>query len=187
MQHSFGIARFWNLFLFGYSRANMLMPTVKHKTRKRWFRWESGLVQVDQTFKMASGKGAGKQYREKGEGYMYWFAFICSIVSLLLVFIAFASPFWYKSWSRVHSPLANVGMWHICLSGWVKPRDPQLRSYVGCWWIHSTFFEEVWDDIMPGKTGTNITYTVRDSESTVNDACWKTQVVSLGPVPLWKT
>lgn len=100
---------------------------------------------------MASGKGAGKQYREKGEGYMYWFAFLCSICSLVLVFVAFASPFWYKSWSRVHSPLANVGMWHICLSGWVKPRDPAMRSYVGCWWIHSTFFEEVWDDIMPGK------------------------------------
>lgn len=100
---------------------------------------------------MASGKGAGKQYREKGEGYMYWVAFLCSICSLVLVFVAFASPFWYKSWSRVHSPLANVGMWHICLSGWVKPRDPMMRSYVGCWWIHSTFFEEVWDDIMPGK------------------------------------
>ncbi|XP_061178578.1 uncharacterized protein LOC133187237 [Saccostrea echinata] len=98
---------------------------------------------------MASGKGAGKGYQEKGRGYMYWFAFICSIISLVLVFVAFASPFWYKSWSRVHSPLANVGMWHICLSGWVKPRDPTMRSYVGCWWIHSTFFEEVWDDIMP--------------------------------------
>lgn len=80
---------------------------------------------------------------------MYWFAFLCSICSLVLVFVAFASPFWYKSWSRVHSPLANVGMWHICLSGWVKPRDPMMRSYVGCWWIHSTFFEEVWDEIMP--------------------------------------
>lgn len=90
-----------------------------------------------------------RRIREAGLGLVYWFSYVCAISSLVLVFTAFASPYWFKSWGRVHSPLANVGMWQICLSGWVKPRDPTLRSYVGCWWIHSTFFEEVFDDIMP--------------------------------------
>ncbi|KAL5014436.1 hypothetical protein ScPMuIL_008706 [Solemya velum] len=45
--------------------------------------------------------------------------------------------------------MSNVGLWHICLAGYVKPRDPLMESYVGCWWIHSTFFEKVWDNIMP--------------------------------------
>lgn len=92
-----------------------------------------------------------RRIREAGLGYMYWFAYMCAVASLLLVFVAFSSPYWFKSWGRVHSPLANVGMWQICLSGWMKPRDPSMRSYVGCWWIHSTFFEDVFDDIMPRK------------------------------------
>ncbi|KAJ8322019.1 hypothetical protein KUTeg_000490 [Tegillarca granosa] len=93
---------------------------------------------------MASGR-----YKDKGYGYLYWFSYFCAMVALLLVFTAFATPYWYKSWSRVHSPLGNIGLWSVCLSGWVKPRDPEMRSYVGCWWIHSTFFEDVYDQIMP--------------------------------------
>lgn len=80
---------------------------------------------------------------------MFWSAYVLTITAFLFDFVAFSSPYWYKSWSRVHSPLANVGLWHICLSGWVKPYDPSMRSYVGCWWIHSTFFEDVYDLIMP--------------------------------------
>jgi hypothetical protein len=91
----------------------------------------------------------------KPRGWMFWSAYVLTVTAFLFVFIAFSSPYWYKSWSRVHSPLANVGLWHICLSGWVKPYDPSMRSYVGCWWIHSTFFEDVYDLIMPRKFHVN--------------------------------
>lgn len=74
---------------------------------------------------------------------------VCSIIAFVAMVIAFASPFWYKSWTRVHSPLANIGLWHVCLSGWIIPRDPIMKSYVGCWWIHSTEFERVANEIMP--------------------------------------
>ena len=76
---------------------------------------------------------------------------VCAIIAFVLMFIAFASPYWYKSWTRVHSPFGNIGLWHVCLSGWIMPRDPVMKSYVGCWWIHSTEFEMVANDLMPGE------------------------------------
>ncbi|XP_076456746.1 uncharacterized protein LOC143291048 [Babylonia areolata] len=80
---------------------------------------------------------------------MYRMGAVCAIVAFVLMFVAFASPFWYKSWTRVHSPFANIGLWHVCMSGFVMPRDPAMKSYVGCWWIHSTEFELVTNQIMP--------------------------------------
>ncbi|ESO85353.1 hypothetical protein LOTGIDRAFT_96885, partial [Lottia gigantea] len=67
----------------------------------------------------------------------------------ILMFVAFASPFWYKSWTRVHSPFSNIGLWHICLAGYIIPGDPNMKSFVGCWWIHSTEFEGVKTHFMP--------------------------------------
>ena len=82
----------------------------------------------------------------------YRMGMVCSVIAFVLMFIAFASPYWYKSWTRVHSPFGNIGLWHVCLSGWIMPRDPVMKSYVGCWWIHSTEFELVANQIMPGET-----------------------------------
>ncbi|KAK7461544.1 hypothetical protein BaRGS_00038690 [Batillaria attramentaria] len=79
----------------------------------------------------------------------YQMGMICSVIAFILMFVSFASPYWYKSWTRVHSPFANIGLWHVCLSGFTMPRDPVMKSYVGCWWIHSSEFELVADDIMP--------------------------------------
>ncbi|WAR16796.1 hypothetical protein MAR_031390 [Mya arenaria] len=80
---------------------------------------------------------------------LYWCGLISSIAAFFFMFLGFCSPYWYQSWRRVHSSLANVGLWHICLSGYIKPRDPSLQSYVGCWWIHSSFFSDVDNFIMP--------------------------------------
>ncbi|KAL8589168.1 hypothetical protein ACOMHN_052506 [Nucella lapillus] len=80
---------------------------------------------------------------------LYRIGVVCAIVAFVLMFVAFASPFWYKSWTRVHSPFGNIGLWHVCLSGFIMPHDPNMKSYVGCWWIHSTEFELVADQIMP--------------------------------------
>ncbi|CAG5120396.1 unnamed protein product [Candidula unifasciata] len=80
---------------------------------------------------------------------LYRIAVINAAIAFCLMFIAFASPYWYKSWTRVFSPFGNIGMWHICLNGYIKPRDPVMKSYVGCWWIHSTEFEDIVDKIMP--------------------------------------
>ena len=74
-----------------------------------------------------------------------------TVCSFLFMFISFTSPFWYKSWTRVHSSFSNIGLWHICLAGYIKPRDPILKSYVGCWWIHSSEFSSVRSLIMPCK------------------------------------
>ena len=99
-------------------------------------------------FKMAKGK---PKYQIAPGMKLFWCGLISSVAAFFFMFLAFCSPYWYQSWRRVHSPLANVGLWHICLSGYVKPRDPSLQSYVGCWWIHSTFFKDVDDFIMPRK------------------------------------
>ncbi|KAK6168196.1 hypothetical protein SNE40_022072 [Patella caerulea] len=79
----------------------------------------------------------------------YRLAFFCAIVAFVLMFVAFASPYWYKSWTRVHSPFSNIGLWHICLAGYVMPADPNMKTYVGCWWIHSSEFDGVKSYFMP--------------------------------------
>ncbi|XP_005107970.1 uncharacterized protein LOC101853194 [Aplysia californica] len=76
-------------------------------------------------------------------------AVVLSVSAFVLMFIAFASPYWYKSWTRVHSPFANIGLWHVCLSGFIMPMDPVMKSYVGCWWIHSTEFDAIKNDLQP--------------------------------------
>lgn len=93
----------------------------------------------------------GPKYKISPGMRLYWCGLVSSIAAFCSTFLAFCSPYWYQSWRRVHSPLANVGLWHICLSGYIKPRDPKMQSYVGCWWIHSTFFRDVTDFIMPRK------------------------------------
>ncbi|XP_071109160.1 uncharacterized protein [Haliotis cracherodii] len=75
--------------------------------------------------------------------------FFCAITAFLLMFLAFATPYWYKSWTRVHSPFSNIGLWHVCLAGYIQPKDPNMKSYVGCWWIHSSEFSQVANQIQP--------------------------------------
>lgn len=87
----------------------------------------------------------------KGMKWLFWTGFFCSILAFLSLFVAFATPYWIQSWRRVHSPLANTGLWEICLSGYIKPRDPNLAAYVGCWWIHTTIFHDIANHIMPRK------------------------------------
>lgn len=84
---------------------------------------------------------------------LYRFTLVCAIIAFVFMFVAFASPYWYQSWRRVHSSFGNIGLWHICLNGYIMPRDPVMKSYVGCWWIHSTEFSLVKDHIQPGKKG----------------------------------
>ena len=132
------------------------------------FRWNTSSVFNLSSLKGMTNQGGLVQYRWKGkttlfkmasaEKYkispgmrLFWCGIISSISALVSCFIAFCSPYWYQSWRRVHSPLANVGLWNICLSGYVKPMDPSLQSFVGCWWIHSTFFSDVQNFIMPRK------------------------------------
>ncbi|GFN80346.1 hypothetical protein PoB_000685200 [Plakobranchus ocellatus] len=74
---------------------------------------------------------------------------VCSVIAFVCMFIAFSSPYWYKSWTRVHSSFGNIGLWHICLNGFIMPQDPVMKSYVGCWWIHSTEFDMIEMHIMP--------------------------------------
>ncbi|CAL1537267.1 unnamed protein product [Lymnaea stagnalis] len=76
-------------------------------------------------------------------------AFITAIIAFVAMFVGFASPFWYKSWTRVFSPFGTIGLWHVCLNGFIKPRDPVMKSYVGCWWIHSTEFSDIEHSLQP--------------------------------------
>ena len=128
-------------------------------------RCESRLVRHftwGKTIKMASEVGnwdpppKEPKYKISPGMRLFWCGFLSSLVAFFSMFIAFCSPYWYQSWRRVHSPLANVGLWHICLSGYIKPREETLQSYVGCWWIHSSFFSDVQEFIMPRKCSTTI-------------------------------
>ncbi|KAI8776885.1 hypothetical protein BgiMline_035149 [Biomphalaria glabrata] len=80
---------------------------------------------------------------------LFKIAFITAIAAFITMFVGFASPYWYKSWTRVFSPFGTVGLWHVCLNGFIKPRDPVMKSYVGCWWIHSTEFSDIEHSLQP--------------------------------------
>ena len=80
---------------------------------------------------------------------LYKIGLVCCVVAFIMMFIAFSSSYWFQSWSRVHSSFKNIGLWHVCFAGWIIPTDPVMKSYVGCWWIHSSEFALVANDIQP--------------------------------------
>lgn len=107
----------------------------------------------------ATGLPESQKFKMSAKVLFYRIGLVCSVTAFVLMFVAFTSPFWYKSWTRVHSSFGNIGLWHVCLYGFIIPTDPAMKSYVGCWWIHSEEFVRVASEIMPRKKCSVFKYT----------------------------
>ena len=71
------------------------------------------------------------------------FTFVCYI-------IAYATPFWFQSWPRVHSKFLKIGIWEACFAGFIHPADEAKKAYFGCWWIFSNEYQLIRYWLFPG-------------------------------------
>jgi len=76
-------------------------------------------------------------------------AFILHILSFVFFFIGFVSPYWFQSWERVHSPFKRIGLWEVCFAGMILPTDIRQKAYHGCWWLLTSYFNNLRDWLMP--------------------------------------
>ncbi|KAK8778102.1 hypothetical protein V5799_020557 [Amblyomma americanum] len=60
--------------------------------------------------------------------------YLFTAMSLVLVFIAFTTPYWLASDPRVYSAqLLRLGLWETCFRSFADPRDLNMEKYyVGC-------------------------------------------------------
>ncbi|CAN8027422.1 unnamed protein product [Ixodes persulcatus] len=58
-------------------------------------------------------------------------------LSLVLVFIAFTTPYWLASDPRIYSAqLLRLGLWEACFRSFSNPNDLNMEKfYVGCRWV----------------------------------------------------
>jgi hypothetical protein len=76
-------------------------------------------------------------------------ALLLHILALVLLIIAFITPYWVISWPRVYSGFRKIGMWEVCFAGYRIPNDPAMKSYHGCWWIIAPELYQIRSWIMP--------------------------------------
>jgi hypothetical protein len=88
--------------------------------------------------------------RTQGKRTVYNTGFVLNLFSLILQIIAFASPYWFQSWPRVHSTFKNIGLWESCFAGInLYPRVEEWKTYYGCWWILSPYYWDIQTWMMP--------------------------------------
>ncbi|XP_064480983.1 uncharacterized protein LOC135394253 isoform X2 [Ornithodoros turicata] len=70
-------------------------------------------------------------------------------LSLVLVFIAFTTPYWLASDPRVYSAqFLRSGLWEMCFRSYTNPEDLEMRKfYVGCRWILTYEYNTLRDSI----------------------------------------
>jgi len=76
-------------------------------------------------------------------------ALLLHLLALVLLIIAFITPYWVISWPRVYSGFRKIGLWEVCFAGYRIPRDPSMKSYHGCWWILAPELHSIRSWIMP--------------------------------------
>uniref|UniRef100_A0A023G4G7 Putative conserved plasma membrane protein n=1 Tax=Amblyomma triste TaxID=251400 RepID=A0A023G4G7_AMBTT len=76
-------------------------------------------------------------------------AYLFAAMSLVLVFIAFTTPYWLASDPRVYSAqLLRLGLWETCFRSFADPRDlNKEKYYVGCRWIFAYEYNTLRDFI----------------------------------------
>jgi hypothetical protein len=87
--------------------------------------------------------------RTEGKRLVLLTALALDIFALIVLVIAFITPYWVISWARVYSPFRRMGLWEACFYGLIIDRDPTQKAYHGCWWILAPELQNIRDWIMP--------------------------------------
>jgi len=76
---------------------------------------------------------------------------ILSFVSLLLILMSFASPYWLVSWQDTYSPFQNMGLWEFCFHRFRYPNYQFDKLFDGCHYIFSREYYVIWEWLLPGN------------------------------------
>ena len=68
-------------------------------------------------------------------GFMCWIGFGCTIFGVACICIAFASPYWVQAYPNSFNTFRNVGLWEVCMNGYMHHKDYAQEIYSGCWWV----------------------------------------------------
>jgi len=87
--------------------------------------------------------GQGKHVVQKA-------AFALNVIAAIWFAVAWCTPYWVQSWSRVYSPFKNIGMHTACFAGLIIPNQAgQPHGYHGCWWILNQYYKPIRQWMMP--------------------------------------
>ena len=67
-------------------------------------------------------------------------AFWLCVCSLLIYLVGFVSPYWLQSWPSAKSQLVSMGLWQICLAGFMHPSDYDAKQQNGCFFMYTKRF-----------------------------------------------
>jgi hypothetical protein len=64
------------------------------------------------------------------------FGFLIFMVTFTVVCVA--SPFWYQTWPNSFNTFQNLGLWEVCFSDYIHPKDDTMHVYSGCFKIYGS-------------------------------------------------
>jgi len=69
---------------------------------------------------------------------------VLGLLSFLLNILGFTTPYWIALWPRVgDSSFRNLGLWQVCIAGFVNPKDMWGKVSYGCWWIFAREYDRL--------------------------------------------
>ena len=68
-------------------------------------------------------------------GMLAWIGFGCSIFALACLCISFSSPYWLQTYPNSFNSFKNIGLWEVCMEGYMHYKDDSQEVYSECWWV----------------------------------------------------
>lgn len=71
--------------------------------------------------------------------------------SLVLMVVAFASPYWVESYEEFKAPFIKLGLWEFCFNDYTFYKDYNGKRYLGCFYVFSPEIRPIWEWVSPRK------------------------------------
>ncbi|BFZ11414.1 hypothetical protein BsWGS_14452 [Bradybaena similaris] len=69
--------------------------------------------------------------------------------SLVLMVVAFASPYWVESYEEFKAPFIKLGLWEFCFNDYTFYKDYNGKRYLGCFYVFSPEIRPIWEWVSP--------------------------------------
>ncbi|KAK3088435.1 hypothetical protein FSP39_019167 [Pinctada imbricata] len=76
-------------------------------------------------------------------------ALILSIIAIVFLVGAFASPYWVESFTKSQNKFVKAGLWEFCFDEYTFWKDYNGKIYKGCWYIFSDQYRVIWEWLSP--------------------------------------
>lgn len=74
--------------------------------------------------------------------------FIVLSLGFLCCVFATIVPFWFSKFPTAKTHFLNLGLWEVCLDGFISPDEQQI-IYSGCFYIFDSKIRPIWPDFFP--------------------------------------